>query len=1028
MPRLTRLAALVAALAAASALAAGPAAAASPDIVVSQVYGGGGNAGAALTNDFVELFNRGTTAVNVTGWSVQYASAGGSSWQVTALSGTLQPGQYYLVQEAQGAGGTTPLPTPDATGSIPMSATSGKVALVTSTTALSCGAVAGDCFPNAAIRDFAGYGTATNFEGGAAAPTLSNTTAALRGAGGCTDADQNGSDFASAAPAPRNTASPLSPCEGDPVLLTCPAEIQTEVGTPASAPVQATDADGRVISIIVNSIVPSPTAGSIALSGFTPAAATGGTATASLDVDGDVPAGSYTVQLVATNDDATPQTGVCDVTVDVLPPAVSIPEIQGSGLESPLAGTTQRTSGVVTVVLGNGFFLQDPVGDGDPATSDGIFVFTGSALARTVAPGDVLGISGTVTEFRPATRPRDLALTELNSVSFTKTGTAALPGPAVISDLPNTLIDPDGIDAFERLEGMLVSVARPTVTGPTNDFGELVVAASGDLGSTTPLGNLIVTPLGGGLVDYNPERIMLDDEARAPGGTGSGTRINSPQVQARVGDDATGDVVGALDYQFSNFRVQVSHPLADVLSGTSPASPVGGLPAPEPWEGRIATFNVENLFDCVDAPGKDDDASCSAADLTAIETKLTKLAAAFQGELLSPELAIVEETENTEVLTGDGSGNVPGTTIPALLPRLGGNYDAVSFDASDVRGIEVAFVFDTDRVTLHEAFLATSILPDTGGLFDGSVWRAGREPLVGRFTLDGIDLIVVGNHLKSKGGPQFGVDIEPGDDPLYGAFQPPTRFTEELRHPQADYVRELVDLLLSLHPGAGILVGGDLNDFAFAEPGEGLDTVARITSSPTDPLTNVVELVPEDERYTFVFEGNSQVLDHLLVNAPLADRSTGQAIAHFNAGFPNAFAADPSVTFRASDHDPLVGYFCTDGTAPELSVSLSPNVLWPPKHRQRVVRATVTATDDLDPDVSIELVSAVSDEPDDAPGGGDGHTRNDVIVLSDFLFKLRAERAGNGDGRVYTITYRATDECGNETEAGATVSVPISRP
>ena len=135
----------------------------SPDILISEVYGGGGNAGATLTNDFIELYNRSGSAVAVNGWSVQYAAAAGSTWQVTALSGSIPAGGQYLVQEAAGAGGTTPLPTPDATGTIAMSATSGKVALVTNATALT--AVCGlDCDAAVGVRDFVGYGAATDFE------------------------------------------------------------------------------------------------------------------------------------------------------------------------------------------------------------------------------------------------------------------------------------------------------------------------------------------------------------------------------------------------------------------------------------------------------------------------------------------------------------------------------------------------------------------------------------------------------------------------------------------------------------------------------------------------------------------------------------------------------------------------------------------------------------------------------------------------------------------------------------------------
>lgn len=187
---------------------------ASSSIVISQVYGGGGNSGAAYTHDFIELFNRGNSAVSVAGWSVQYASATGSTWQVTALSGSIPAGGYYLVQQAAGAGGTTPLPTSDATGAIPMSATAGKVALASTTTALS-----GTCPASAGLVDLVGFGsTASCFEGSGPTPTLSNTTAGLRGGGGCTDTDNNAGDFSVSAPAPRNSSSALNTCSGPPSL------------------------------------------------------------------------------------------------------------------------------------------------------------------------------------------------------------------------------------------------------------------------------------------------------------------------------------------------------------------------------------------------------------------------------------------------------------------------------------------------------------------------------------------------------------------------------------------------------------------------------------------------------------------------------------------------------------------------------------------------------------------------------------------------------------------------------------------
>ena len=195
MPRALLLSAAILA----SLLLAVPAQAASPDVTISQVYGGGGNSGATLTRDYIELYNRSAAAVPLDGWSVQYASAAGSTWQVTPLTGSIAPGGHYLIAEAAGAGGTEPLPTPDATGSIAMSATSGKVALVTSAAPLACGT---DC--DASARDFIGYGTANDFET-AAAPSLSNATAAKRAGDGATDTDNNAADFTAGAPDPRNS-------------------------------------------------------------------------------------------------------------------------------------------------------------------------------------------------------------------------------------------------------------------------------------------------------------------------------------------------------------------------------------------------------------------------------------------------------------------------------------------------------------------------------------------------------------------------------------------------------------------------------------------------------------------------------------------------------------------------------------------------------------------------------------------------------------------------------------------------------
>jgi hypothetical protein len=181
----------------------------SPDIVISQVYGGGGNSGAPFTNDFIELFNRGTTTINITGWAVQYAASTGASWSKTDLNGTLAPGQYYLIQEASGGAAGSPLPSPDATGTIAMAATAGKVVLTNNNTLTPNGV---SCPSGSNVIDVVGYGAAANcFEGAGPTPTISATTAAVRVGGGCAETDNNSSDFVAGPASPRNTAT-IAPC------------------------------------------------------------------------------------------------------------------------------------------------------------------------------------------------------------------------------------------------------------------------------------------------------------------------------------------------------------------------------------------------------------------------------------------------------------------------------------------------------------------------------------------------------------------------------------------------------------------------------------------------------------------------------------------------------------------------------------------------------------------------------------------------------------------------------------------------
>jgi hypothetical protein len=188
----------------------------SGSIVVGELYAAGGNSGATYANDYVELFNRGASSVAIDGWTLQYASATSTSWQSTALSGTIPAGGRYLVELASGGANGAALPSADATGTSNLAVTGGKVAVVDDANALSCGASAGSCSAASGLEDLVGYGGAADYEGSGAAPAGSATSVLARAGGGCTDTDDNAADFATAAPNPQNSAVAASTCSATP--------------------------------------------------------------------------------------------------------------------------------------------------------------------------------------------------------------------------------------------------------------------------------------------------------------------------------------------------------------------------------------------------------------------------------------------------------------------------------------------------------------------------------------------------------------------------------------------------------------------------------------------------------------------------------------------------------------------------------------------------------------------------------------------------------------------------------------------
>ncbi|MEJ0038572.1 MAG: lamin tail domain-containing protein [Gammaproteobacteria bacterium] len=865
------------------------------NVVISQVYGAGSNNGATYQNDFVELFNRSSAPVNLAGWTVQYGSATGtgnfSANGVAALSGILQPGQYYLVKLAGGTTAGVPLPVAaDATAASPnLSGTTGKVVLV-SGGGLACNGGSNPCSPAqlAQIVDLVGYGASNFSEGGSPASTLSITTAAFRLNAGCTDTDINSADFTPGTPVPRNTASPLSPCgspSNAPVIASCPTNFAVELGTGGAANLSASDADGFVTSAAITS---SPVSG-ITLGTVAP----GATLTTQLLVSGSALAGNYPVAVTFTNSDTTPQTASCTIAVNVAPPsgAVRIHDIQGAAHLSPFNGqSVNGVPGIVTAVKSNGFYLQDPSPDANEATSEGIFVFTSGA--PTVSVGDSVKVTGTVSEFRPGGSDglTNLTTTEIVSPVIVPVSSGnTLPAPIVIGaggrQPPTVVIDDDatgdvetsgtfqpatdGIDFFESLEGMLVRVNNPVAVGPTNSFGETALLADGGAGSTlrTSRGGVVISA-----TDFNPDRIIITDGLVATPVVNVGATLAS--------------FTAVVDYGFGNFMLSPTAPIAVTSNSlTAETTAITGGPS----NLTVASYNVENL------------AATNPA------SKFAGLAAQIVSNLHSPDIVALMEVQDNNGATDNGvvdASQTFSTLLTAIQNAGGPAYEVRSInpvndqDGGEPGGnIRVAFMFNPARVSFTDRAGGTSTSPVTVNNVGGApqlsaspgriaptntAWNASRKPLAGEFVFNGRRLFLVANHFNSKGG----------DDPLFGHAQPPVRSSEVQRHQQAALVNGFVKNVLTVDANAGVVVLGDLNDFQFS------DTLSVLKDG--NVLQDLIDTLPANERYSYVFEGNSQVLDHTLVSNSLATYTSPVLdVVHANA----EFAA------QTSDHDPDVVRF-----------------------------------------------------------------------------------------------------------------------
>ncbi|MFM9437712.1 uncharacterized protein ACFDR9_004802 [Janthinobacterium sp. CG_23.3] len=867
----------------------GPALAAS-DVVISQVYGGGGNAGARYRNDFIELFNRGAGAVDVANWSVQYASAAGTSWAVTALPNMLlQPGQYLLVQQAKGSGGSVDLPPADASGGIAMSGSSGKVLLSNAKSALSGANPSG-----AAVLDLVGFGAAGGFET-SVAPAPSNTLAIARADGGCADSDNNGADFANAAPAPRNSAAARHVCGATPapaVVATCPASLALASGSAGAAVLAARDADGVVNAAAFGSV---PVAG-VSLSNFAAAAGAGQSAAVSLAVAAGVAPGAYAIEVVFSSDQG--RSGACRVALSVQTPAGlshTIPQIQGAGPASPYANTVQTTEGVVTLTVGTGFFMQDAAGDGDPATSDGIFVYTGAA-ASGAAVGQRVRVTGTVVEYTPAGASR--SYTEFKDVTSVQVHGAGHSVAPLNLALPNARLD--------QVEGMLVRFDRPLTvaqTGFLGSRGELTLAA-GRLEVPTnrhPAGSAEALALAAANAS---NMIVLDDGL-----------FVTPTLIPYIGQDGTvraGDSVlgltgvvdfGAIGGGGAAFKLQPTAPPR--FSRDNPRTPA---PLFAPGNVKVASANVLNFFTtftnganvfgqtgqgCT-LGASSAKANCRGADnLLEFQRQRDKIVAELKA-IDADVVGLMEIQNNGEIAVSylvEQLNAAIGAPLYAYVPKPA----ATGSDA-----IRVAMIYKPGKLELVGAALADADAVNNRPPM-AQTFRAGNG---GKFSL-------VVNHLKSKGScPSGGADADQGDgQACWNALR-----VRQARRLLDNFVPQVV----AAAADPDVLLIGDLNAHAFEDPLNALTAGGFVNQ-----LERFVR--PFGTPYSYVFDGESGYLDHALASAALDRQVAGAGEWHINADEPSVIDYNTdgkpqdlynALPYRASDHDPVV-----------VSLNLQPAVL-----------------------------------------------------------------------------------------------------
>jgi len=576
--------------------------------------------------------------------------------------------------------------------------------------------------------------------------------------------------------------------------------------------------------------------------------------------------------------------------------SLQIHDIQGEGHATKFDNETVEIQGIVTYAFklgtANYYTIQTPdeLADNNPNTSEAIILYAGKN-AWPIVTGDLVKVTGKVSEYAydgyDDRQQTDLKTTQINvrddqggKVEVIESD-VTLPAAIIIDDSKMSLaqIDSDNlsvfnptvdaIDFWESMEGMRVQVGNVKAVSP-QEHGDLV----------TVLESAQTNSLHGGVLyeegKSNPNRVQFRLE---PNGAGR-------DFEVATGDTFKGPITGIVGYSYQNFKIYVDLDEMKAAHTKGAAAPEKTTIVKDDDKLTIASYNLENF---------------SNNKSSSPDSKAQKLARAFATDMQNPDIiGVTEVQDNNGQSTGDSKANESyQRLIDAIKAVTGGTeYKYVNIDpvnnqdggAPDAN-IRVGFLYNPDRVTLTAGATPGSATTAVGyesgklthnpGRIDptNEAFNSSRKPLAAQFDFQDESVVVIANHWNSK----------TGDTPLFGSIQPPVYDSEKQRHKIANIVYDFVEDIKTKNPDANVVSVGDFNDYQFSE---------TLKIHEGSIMTNMINKVETSDRYTYLYQGNSQVLDHILVTNNLV-KNTVIDILHINADFTD-------MAGRASDHDPVL--------------------------------------------------------------------------------------------------------------------------